>query len=111
MKDAKLSRCRVRKGKTRKLREWYSELEDRSLEVRKTLEHEGMLTETAFLMEDGEETYLYVFLESKDLGEAEESGSEEKFEIDKQHHEILEDCLEGEWEELETLGHFTNPER
>lgn len=111
MPEAKLSRCRIKKGKVEKLKKWYSELENRSSEVEKTLKHENMLTETAFHQETEEGSYLYVYMESEDLEKAEKSGDKEKFDIDREHHEVLEECLTGGWERLETIGHLKNPER
>lgn len=111
MREAKLSCCRVKKGKVEKLRSWYRELENRSSEVQETLKHENMLTETAFIQEDEKGAQLYVYMESEDLEKAEKSGDKEKFDIDREHHEVLEECLKGNWEELETIGHLTNPDR
>ena len=111
MPEAKLSRCRIKNGKVEKLRSWYRELENRSDEVEKTLKHENMLTETAFIQETEKGFYLYVYMESEELEKAEKSGDEEKFDIDREHHEVLGECLEGEWRKLETIGHLTNPER
>lgn len=50
-------------------------------------------------------------MEAEDLDAADEAGNEEAYEIDREHHEVLAACLVGEWEQLEVLGHLTNPER
>lgn len=76
-----------------------------------TLRHEGVFTETAFLGDVDGTTYLYVYMESEDFEAADEAGDEEAFEIDAEHHDVLRACLTGEWEPLETLGHYTNPDR
>ncbi len=111
MAEAKLSRCRIKNGKVEKLRSWYRELENRPSEVQETLKHENMLTETGFIKETEEGSYLYVYMESNDLEKMEKSGDKEKFDIDREHHEVLEECLTGGWERLETIGHLKNPER
>jgi hypothetical protein len=49
-------------------------------------------------------------MEAEDLDAADEAGDEEAYEIDEQHHEVLRETLVGEWEGLETIGHFTNSE-
>ncbi len=53
--------------------------------------------------------YLYVYMETKDVEAASAAGDEEVFEIDEEHHEVLNTCLVGEWEALETIGHYPNP--
>lgn len=111
MPEVKLSYCKIKTGRVEELRNWYEELEKRSNEVIKTLKHENMLTETAFILQESDEKYLYVFMESEDLEEAENSGNKEKFDIDEEHHEVLENCLTGEWKTLESIGHMTNPDR
>lgn len=93
MPDASLARCRIEQGRVNQLREWYAELERRTDEVVETLQHEG------------------VYMEAEDLDAADEAGNEEAYEIDREHHEVLAACLVGEWEQLEVLGHLTNPER
>ena len=111
MTDVRLLRCPVEPGEAERLRAWYAELQDREDEVVETLRQEGVLTETAFLRESEETTYLYVYMESVDFEAADAAGDEEAFEIDAEHHAVLRDCLTGEWEPLETVGHYTNPER
>ena len=76
-----------------------------------TLRHEGVFTETAFLGESDGTTFLYVYMEAVDFEAADEAGDEETFEIDAEHHAVLRECLTGEWETLETVGHYTNPDR
>jgi hypothetical protein len=107
--DVKLARARVVDGKADRLREWYAELERREAEVRETLAHEGVLTESAFLDERDGDTYLYVLMEADDLAAAQAAGDEEAFEIDEQHHAVLAECLTGGWQDLEPIAHLTNP--
>jgi hypothetical protein len=107
--SVKLARARVVDGKADRLREWYAELERREAEVRETLAHEGVLTESAFLDERDGDTYLYVLMEADDLAAAQAAGDEEAFEIDEQHHAVLAECLTGGWAALEPIAHLTNP--
>ena len=111
MSAASLARCRIADGKVGRLREWYAKLEHRTDEVVETLQHEGVYTETAFVGIDDGQPYLYGYMEAEDLNAADEAGDEEAYEIDREHHAVLEDCLIGEWEQFELLGHLTNPDR
>ncbi|EGQ43253.1 MAG: hypothetical protein J07AB43_12430 [Candidatus Nanosalina sp. J07AB43] len=111
MTDVKLSYCEVKPGKAEKLRSWYRELQQRSDEVEESLKHEKMFTETAFIQEYRDDKFLFVYMESEDINEAEEAGNEEKFDIDEEHHEVLNNCLTGDWSTLEAIGHMTSPER
>lgn len=111
MSEVKLARKRVLPGKEDRLREWYAELQDREAEVLETLRHDGVYTETAFLSSSGGDTYLYVYMEAPDLEAALASGDEEQFEVHEQHHAMLEATLTGEWEDLDPIAHFVDPER
>lgn len=111
MPEVMLARARIEPGKEDRLRAWFGELRARELEVVETLEHEGVYTETAFVRSFDEPSYLSVYMEADDLQAADEAGDEEAYEIDEEHHEVLEACLSGEWEQLETIGHFTNPSK
>jgi hypothetical protein len=109
MTEVMLARAQVVPGKAERLREWFKELQNREAEVVETLEHEGVLTETGFLQTLDDTTYLYLYMEAQDLDRADEAGDQEAYEIDEEHHAVLRDTLAGEWEELDTIGHFTNP--
>jgi hypothetical protein len=110
MPEVTLARARIEPGKADRLREWFAELEAREDEVVETLQHEGVYTETGFVREGDDAAYLYVYMEADDLEAADEAGDEEAYEIDEQHHEVLRETLVGDWVELETIGHLTNPE-
>jgi|APHM01.1.fsa_nt_gi hypothetical protein len=111
MTDVKLSYCEVKPDKAEKLRSWYRELQQRSDEVEESLKHEKMFTETAFIQEYRDDKFLFVYMESEDINEIEEAGNKEKFDIDEEHHEVLNDCLTGDWSTLEAIGHMTSSER
>jgi len=111
MTEVSLARAPVAEGKADRLQEWYAELAARNDEVRETLEHEGVATETAFLHTVDGTTYLYVYMEAVDIAAADAAGDEEAYDIDEEHHEVLVETLAGEWESLETIGHYVNPGR
>lgn len=106
-----LARTRIKPGKADSLREWYEELHERESEVVETLQHEGVYTETAFIQSVNGTEYLYGYMEAADLQEADKAGDEEVYEIDREHHKVLEEALAEDWQQLELLGHFTNPAR
>lgn len=109
MTEVMLARAPIEPGKEDRVREWFEELQEREDEVVETLRHEGVYTETAFLHTVDGTTYLSVYMEADDLAEADDAGDEEAYDIDEEHHEVLGETLAGDWEELETIGHFTNP--
>jgi hypothetical protein len=84
-------------------------MELRETVVIETLQHESVYTETAFILERDGGAYLYVYMEAEDFEKADKAGEEEAYDIDEEHHEVLSDTLAGEWERLETIGHFPNP--
>lgn len=109
--DVTLARAPIEPGMTDRLREWYAELESREDEVVETLRYEGVFTETAFVHAVDGEPHLYVYMEADDVETAKAAGDEEAFQIDEEHHDVLDECLGGEWEEFEPIGHFTSPDR
>lgn len=108
MPEVRLARAPVEPGEEARLEEWYAELQRREVEVVETLIHEGVYTETAFLDTSGDTSHLYVYMEADDLDAAGEAGDEEAYDIDEEHHEVLAAALDGEWEDLETIGHYVN---
>jgi L-rhamnose mutarotase len=109
MTELNLARCEIEDGKTDKLREWYAELHRRIDEVEETLVYEGVYTETAFIDSTESTDFLYVFMEIN-TEISEQAEDDEKYKIDAEHHNVLEECLIGEWEYLDNIGHYTNPE-
>ncbi len=109
--EVSLARAPIEDGQADRVRDWYAELEERRPEVRATLDHEGVLTESAFVADhgDGDGAYLYVFMEATDLAAADAAGDEETFEVDEQHHAVLRETLAAPFEQLEPVAHFTNP--
>lgn len=109
MAEVTLARLPVEPGEEDRLREWYAELQRREDEVVETLDHEGVYTEAAFLDASGETSYLYVYMEADDVDAADEAGDEEAYDIDEEHHDVLSETLDGEWEDVETISHYVNP--
>lgn len=109
MTEVSLARIPVEPGKEDRLREWYAELERRETEVVEALNYEGVSTETAFLDTNGDTSNLYVYMEADDVDAADEAGDEETFDIHEEHHAVLSETLDGEWEDVETIGHYVNP--
>lgn len=50
-------------------------------------------------------------MEAADLQTALETGAREVRELHEEHHAVLDECLAGDWEDLEPVGHFTDPDR
>lgn len=111
MSEVKLARAPVQSGMADRLRAWYAELHEREDEVVETLRHEGVLTESAFILADGGTTYLYVYMEAAEMEVALDAGDEEAYDVDEEHHEVLGEALAGDWADLEPIGHYTNPDR
>lgn len=110
MPDVHLARARVKEGEVATLRDWFEEREQRESEVIETLQHEDVYTETAFVQSLDDTAYLYVYMEAKDIEKAEEAGDKEKYDIDEEHHEVFRKSLADDWESIETIGHFINPD-
>jgi hypothetical protein len=111
MSEVLLVRRRIEPGKTERLRAWYDELEEREREVVETLDHESVYTETAFVEETGNGDFLYGYMEAADLDAASEAADEEIYDVDREHHEVLAECLTGERTVLDPIGHFTHRDR
>lgn len=112
MVETTLTRGRVEPGQVDRLREWFAELREREAEVERTLENEGVDTETAFLEVRGGEAYLWYYLEAESVEAALSAYEESDHAIDREHAAVLEEAIAG-WETdvVETLAHFTHPER
>lgn len=109
MSEVMIARARIASGKEDQLRAWFKEMHERESEVIETLQHEGVYTETAFIQSLDDTSFLYIYMEAENLETADEAGDKEEYEIDEEHHKVLRETLTGDWEELETIGHFPNP--
>jgi hypothetical protein len=71
----------------------------------------GVYTETAFVEETDDGAFLYYYMETANRDAALAAGDEEAFDIDEEHHEVLEETLTDESREMEPVGHFVDPDR
>jgi|AntDeeMinimDraft_5_1070356.scaffolds.fasta_scaffold00140_19 hypothetical protein len=119
MADIRVSRYRIREGKTEKLRNWLEKLEnERKDELIETLIEEKTLTETAFIEETEDRNYLVYYMEVEDWDYMREKFEDSDMDLDKKHREIFQDTLEqmdGEFQNLlsnsKMIYHAANPNR
>lgn len=112
MSEVVLTKHRVAPGKTERLREWMAEIESRREEALRTLRHEGMHTEAAFLERGEEADYLVYFMEAEDVEHVFEAFANSPYEIDAEHQRVLDEVLvDGSGASTEPLYHLVNPDR
>jgi Family of unknown function (DUF6176) len=90
-----LSTAWIVPGKTDRLRDWYSELQDRRDEAFQTLDNEGVRQEVAFILPTQHGDLLAVFIEVDDMDAANEAFYSSPFEIDRQHAAVMDECTVG----------------
>lgn len=105
MTNVKLVKFRFKPNSKQFWLDWSAELERRRQEVIATLKSEGVVSESCFISETGEE--LYYFMESEDLEKARVAASQSTHLIDVEHKEAKEKSLEFV-AKLEPLFHFEN---
>jgi hypothetical protein len=105
MTNVKLIKLKIKEGKQELWRNWSQELMRRRDEVLKTLEQEGVVSESCFISEDG--AYVYYYMEAKDLGAASQIAQENAMPIDIEHRKTRDESLEP-LAKLECLFHFSN---
>lgn len=113
MPEVLLTKNRIKPGKTEQLREWMEEIKSRRKEAIETLQHEDMLTESAFLESGEEGDYLIYYMEAEDIGQVFEAFDSSPYEIDQEHKEVLNEVLTDDQpkQEIELLYHLVNPDR
>lgn len=111
MSEVILTKNRIKPGKTARLRKWMAEIQTRRDEAIETLQHEGMVSEAAFIEQTDKGDYLVYFMEAKDIERVFEAFQSSPFEIDREHQEVMEDVLVQEQSdrEIELLYHLKNP--
>ena len=67
MAEVALLKQEVDPGKVTRLREWMATVQDRNGEALETLQDEGVYTETTFLEETTNGTFLVTYIEAEDL--------------------------------------------
>ncbi|MFB6083578.1 MAG: DUF6176 family protein [Halorientalis sp.] len=113
MVEVALTSQRVEPEKVPTLREWIAERRDREAEVAESLRERNVYTETAFLRETDDGTFLVYYVEAEDVEAAREAFPNPDREIDRRHREVLADVLDdaGARETADPLHHVTSPER
>jgi len=106
-------RQEVRPDKVNKLKGWMEEANDRKSEIIETLQHEGVKTESTFLEESSDGTFLVTYMEAENLQEVQEAFEDSNFDIDIEYKELVQECLvDGQpVGNFEPLYHATNPDR
>jgi hypothetical protein len=107
-----LSTAWIKPGKTQRLRDWYTELQERRDEAFQTLNNEGVRQECAFILPTDHGDLLAVFIEVDDMDRANEAFFSSPFEIDHQHAAVMDECTDGGSEGrryAELMYAFQNP--
>ena len=107
-----LSTAWILPGKTQRLRDWYTELQERRDEAFQTLNNEGVRQEVAYILNTEHGDLLAVFIEVDDMDSANEAFYSSPFEIDHQHRAVMDECTVGGSEGrryAELMYAFQNP--
>ncbi len=107
MTKAKLVKLKFKSGGKQVWLDWAEELKRRRDEVIETLKNEGVVSESCFISEDGEE--IYYFMEAEDFEKAQKASLNSTFPIDIDHKKAREKSLERVGR-LDCLFHFDNRE-
>lgn len=105
MTEVKLIKFTFKPGKKQVWLDWCEQLKKRQAEVIETLKHEGVVSESCFISEDG--LSLYYFMEAESFEKAKEAISKSTFKIDVEHKAAREVSIEFV-EKLSCLFHFSN---
>ena len=113
MVETTIIRQEIKPDKVSELKEWMEEADNRKSEIVETLRHEGVRTESTFLEESSDGTFLVTYMEAEDLRAVQEAFEESTFEIDIEYKQIVRECLvDGQpVGTFEPLYHATNPDR
>jgi hypothetical protein len=93
---------KISPGKVDRLRAWLRELNERQEEVRQTFEQETVRHERGYILEGKDGPILAYVMEAKDFDRASKAYRSSTLAIDKQHKEVMADCL-GDPAEAELL--------
>jgi hypothetical protein len=93
---------KIRPGKVDRLRAWLRELNERRDEVRQTFEQETVRHERGYILEGKDGPILAYVMEAEDHDKAREAYRSSTLAIDRQHKEVMADCL-GDPAEAELL--------
>jgi hypothetical protein len=95
-------KTKLRKEMIQEIRAWFQTLNDRLSETLQSLENEGVLVESAFLDQQGDDLYLIYYLKAKDISKAYEVFEKSTLPIDVYYKKCWKMYCEGR-EVLETL--------
>jgi L-rhamnose mutarotase len=105
MTNVKLARFRFKPDAKQNWLDWSEELKRRKEEVVATLKNEGVVSESCFISNDGNE--IFYFMAAEDFEKARKAVVENPHPIDRDHKEARESSLEFV-EQLDLLFHFEN---
>lgn len=113
MTEVTLIKQRVDPERVTQLKDGMEDIRNREKEAIETLRNEGVYTETAFLEETAEGTFLVTYVEAEDLERVWEAFEESTHEIDREFKQVMQDCLEDVQDtgNFAPLYHLANPER
>lgn len=89
----KVSLHTIRPEKQAQLRAWFQELNARADEVRVSFERETVRAEAAYILQGSRGPILVYVVEAEDLERAQEAYAESTHWIDRQHREVMAECL------------------
>jgi hypothetical protein len=84
---------KVRPDKLDRLRAWLKELNERKDEVRQTFEQETVRHERGYILDGKDGPILAYVMEAEDHGLARRAYRNSTLAIDRQHKEVMADCL------------------
>jgi len=113
MTETTIIRQEVRPDKVAELKEWMKEANSRQSEIIETLQNEGVKTESTFLEESSDGTFLVTYMEAEDLHEVQEAFEDSTHEIDVEYKQLVQECLiDGQpVGNFKPLYHAANPNR
>jgi hypothetical protein len=97
--DVVVTKQRVKPEKVDRLRAWMDEIRNREAEAAETHDHEGMLSEAAFLERTDDGVFLVYVMEAEDFEEAVAAFRDSPYDIDEEHKAVMDEVLES-WENV-----------
>jgi hypothetical protein len=101
---------KIRPDKVDRLRSWLKELNERKDEVRQTFEQETVRHERGYILAGKDGPILAYVMEAEDHDKAREAYKNSTLAIDKQHKEVMAECL-GDPAEAELLYECMLPKK
>ena len=113
MAETTILRQEVDSDKVSKLVRWMEGVDNRESEIIETLQDECVKTESAFLEQSPQGTFLVTYIEADDLQQAQETFEQSTHDIDAEYKQIVQECLtDGQpVGSFEPLYHATDPDR